>query len=47
MRTIDTAFESLDVLLLDDRILGTTGVPHVFVIFHLWLRVKCFIQQFD
>ena len=47
MRMIDTALESLDVLLLDDKILGTTGVPYVFVIFHLWLRVKCFIQQFD
>ena len=47
MRMIDTASESLDVLLLDDKILGTTGVPYVFVIFHLWLRVKCFIQQFD
>ena len=48
MRMIDTALESLDVLLLDDKILGTTGVPYVFsVIFYLWLRVKCFIQQFD
>ena len=47
MRMIDTALESLDVLLLDDNILGTTGVPYVFVIFYLWLRVKCFIQQFD
>ena len=47
MRVIDTALESSDVLLLDDKILGTTGVPYVFVIFHLWLRVKCFIQQFD
>ena len=47
MRMIDTALESSDVLLLDDKILGTTGVPYVFVIFHLWLRVKCFIQQFD
>ena len=47
MRMIDTALESLDFLLLDDKILGTTGVPYVFVIFHLWLRVKCFIQQFD
>ena len=47
MRMIDTALESLDVLLLDDKILGTTGVPYVFAIFDLWLRVKCFIQQFD
>ena len=47
MRMIDTALESSDVLLLDDKILGTTGVPYVFVIFYLWLRVKCFIQQFD
>ena len=47
MRMIDTALESLDVLFFDDKILGTTGVPHVFVIFHLWVRVKCFIQQFD
>jgi len=47
MRMIDTALESLDVLFFDDKILGTTEVPHVFVIFHLWVRVKCFIQQFD
>eukprot|EP00493_Phyllostaurus_siculus_P020622 UN20947 len=47
MRMIDTALESLDVLFFDDKILGTTGVPYVFVIFHLWVRVKCLIQQFD
>ena len=47
MRMIDTALESLNVLFFDDKILGTTGVPYVFVIFHLWHRVKCFIQQFD
>ena len=47
MRMIDTALESLDVLLLDDKILDTTGVPYVFVIFHLWLRMKYFIQKFD
>ena len=41
------ALESLDVLFFADRILGTTGVPYVFVIFHLWGRVKCFIQKFD
>ena len=29
------------------KFLGATGVPHIFVIFHLWVRVKCFIQQFD
>ena len=47
MRMIDTALESLNVLFFADKILGTTGVPHVFVIFHLWARVKCFIQQLD
>ena len=47
MRMIDTALESLDVLLFDDKILRTTGVPYIFEIFHLWVRVKCFIQQFD
>ena len=46
MRMIDTALESLDVLFFDDKILSTTGIPCVFVI-HLWVRVKCFIQQFD
>ena len=39
--------ESLDVLFFADMILGTTGVPYVFVIFHLWVRVKCFIEKFD
>ena len=47
MRMIDTALESLDVLFFDDKILGTTGVPYAFVIFYLWPRVQCFIQQFD
>ena len=47
MRMIDTALESLDVLNFDDKILGTTGVPYIVVIFHLWVRVKCFIQKFD
>ena len=47
MGMIDTALESLDVLFFDDKNLGTTGVPCVFVIFNLWVRVKCFIQQFD
>ena len=47
MRMIDTALESLDVLFFDDKILGTTGVPCNFVIFHLLVRVKCFIQKFD
>ena len=45
MRMIDTALESLDVLFFDDKILGTTGVPYIFVIFHLWVRVKFFIQK--
>ena len=40
MKMIDTALESLDVLFFDDKILGTTGVPYIFVIFHLWVRVK-------
>ena len=40
MGMIDTALESLDVLFFDDKILGTTGVQCVFVIFHLWVRVK-------
>ena len=45
---IDTALESSDVLLLDDKILGTAGVPYVFVIFYLWLsQNEFFIQQFD
>ena len=44
---IDTALESLDVLFFDDKILGTIGVPCVFVIFHLWVRVNCLIQQFS
>ena len=30
-------------LFFDDKILGTTGVLYVFVIFNLWLRLKCFI----
>ena len=47
MRMIDTAFESLGVLAFDDKILVTTGVPCVFVIFHLWVRVNCLIQQFS
>ena len=47
MRMIDTALESLDLLFFADRILGTTGVPYVSVIFHLWVRVNCLIQQFD
>ena len=47
MRMIDTALESLDVLFFDDKILGTAGVPCVFVIFHLCVKVKCFIQKFD
>ena len=47
MMMIDTTLESLDVLFFDDKILGITGVSCVIVIFHLWLRVKCFIQQFD
>ena len=47
MGMIDTALESLDVLFFDDKILGTGSVPCVFAIFHLWVRVKCFIQKFD
>ena len=47
MRMIDTALESPNVLLLDDKILDTSGVPYVFVIFHLQLTMKCFIQEFD
>ena len=47
MMMIDTALESLNVLFFDDKILGTTGVPYVFEIFHLWVRVKCFIKKFD
>ena len=47
MGMIDTALESLDILFFDHKILGTTGVPCVFVIFHLWLKLECFIQQFD
>ena len=43
----DMALESLDVLFFADRILGTTGVPYAFLIFHLWVRVKCFIEKFD
>ena len=39
--------ESLDYFFFDDKILGTIGVPYTFVIFHLWVRVKCFIQKFD
>ena len=45
MRIIDTALESLDVLLLDDKILGTTGVPYIHVIFHLLVRVKVFYSK--
>ena len=41
------ALESLDALFFADRILGTIGVSYVFVIFHLWVRVKCFIQKFN
>ena len=44
MRMIDTALESLDVLFFDDKILDTTGVPYVFVIFYLWVKVNCLIQ---
>ena len=44
---IDTALESLDVLFFDDKILGTTEVPYIFVIFHLWVRVKMFYSNFD
>ena len=47
MKMIDTALESLDVLFFDDKILGTTGVPYIFVIFHLWVRVNCLIRQFS
>ena len=47
MGMIDTALESLDVLFFDDKILGTTGVQCVFVIFHLWVRVNCLIEQFS
>ena len=47
MKMIDTALESLDVLFFDDKSLGTTGVPYIFVIFNLWVRVKCFVQKFD
>ena len=36
------SLESLDVLFFADRILGTTEVPYIFIIFHLWVRVKCF-----
>ena len=39
---IDTALESLDVLFFDDKILGTTGVPYIFVIFHLRVGVNMF-----
>ena len=48
MRMIDTALESVDVLFFDDKILGTTGVPYIFVTFNLWviIRVKCSIQKF-
>ena len=45
MKMIDTALESLDVLFFDDKILGTTGVPYIFVIFHLWVRVKMFYSK--
>ena len=45
MKMIDTALESLDVLFCDDKILGTTGVPYIFVIFHLWVRVKMFYSK--
>ena len=45
MRMIDAALESSDVLLLDDKILGTTGVPYIFVIFHLWVKVKMFYSK--
>ena len=45
MRIIDMASESLDGLLFDDEILGTSGVAFVFEIFHLWVRVKCLIQN--
>ena len=47
MRIINTALESLVVLFFDDKILGTTGVPCVFVIFNLWVRVNCLMQKFD
>ena len=47
MRMIDTALESVDVLFFDDKNLGTIEVPCVFVIFYLWVKVKCFIQKFD
>ena len=47
MGMIDTALESQDVLFFDDKILGTTGVPCVFVIFDLWVRMNCLIQQFS
>ena len=47
MRMIDTSLECLEVLFFDDKILGTTGVPCVFVIFHLWDGVKRFIQKSD
>ena len=40
MAMIDTALENLDVLCFDDKILGTTGVLYVFVMFHFWFRVK-------
>ena len=45
MKMIDTALESLDVLFSDDKILGTTGVPYIFVIFNLWVRVKIFYSK--
>ena len=45
MKMIDTALESLDVLFFDDKILGTTGVPYIFVIFNLWVRVKIFYSK--
>ena len=45
MKMIDTALESLDVLFFDDKILGTTGVPYIFVIFHLWVKIKIFYSK--
>ena len=45
MKMIDTALESLDVLFFDDKILGTTGVPYIDVMFHLLVRVNMFIQK--
>ena len=39
IETVDTALKSIDLVLFEYKILGTTWVPHFSVKFHLWVEL--------